>query len=1138
MNWRPWQINYSGRWMVPLLLLVIAMLTITWRYGQQMQKMDVELTEHETERLHERLSVEQPHIESLEDWRHPLLLRRLVGGLAVHRGLTHAYMVDSDGLVEASLSRADLGLPFQQVLVDSEQNTRALANWSRQKNSIDLEVVRAPNEPILLAQLPLLGGSRLWVQVDMTRSLAERQAEVQADWWRELIVLLAATLLLAAFLHVLWFRRAQQLVAALSAMGSGDLTARASLRGSDELAKIGAEADLMAQRVQISQTKLQRLMGLVERSPMVVIEWNKAPGWPVSFVTETVAQWGYQAADLMQSGRLFEDLVHPDDAKRIKLEVTGYLVDGPDNYRQEYRLRRADGRWAWIEDRTSLWRNAAGEVEAISAILVDVTHQRESQQTQQEQAELLRLFFELPFTGMAISSPVDKRWLQVNDRLCEILGYPRDELVTLSWAQMTPPGDLERNEGLFDELLAGKRTEYQLAKRFVRKDGEIVHTEMHVRAVRDHDGGVRRLLSTIQDVTLRKQTEAALQDSEQRLREAQRIGRMGSWVRDVGSDLPQWSDEMFRIFEVDPKHYIPSVTSMLTLVVPEDRHLLTQATASAVASGGSYESAFRIDVGGRLKYLRARGELRMEGGRPTRLVGAILDVTDITLAQKALQEKETLLAEAQAVAHIGNWSVDLLRDQATWSDELCRLLGYDPQQAKASLDNFMRVVHPDDLDGVSAFARQAINSPSTEPRLYEHRIVTPSGVRVLELRAHATLGRDSRVNRLFGTAMDVTEQRDAARVMLDYKEMLEQAEALVKLGSWAGDVDSQKLTMSEQLFRNVGLDPTKGMPSDAEYLGRLHPDDRAMVAADMQRIRAGEDPGELMFRTDPAWGPMRWLRRTVHRISREDSGLGPRFIGTLLDITEEIAAEERLKRLNLGLEQRVAERTEQLRQANRELEAFSYTVSHDLKAPLRGIDGYSQLLVEEYGADLDEEGRAFVQRIRQGVQQMSELIGDLLAYSKMERRDMAQEPVVLLSLVEHTVQGYEADIEKQGAEVRLAVEPLTLALDREGMALVLRNLIGNALKFSRDSEHPQIEVGARAEAGRHLLWVRDNGVGFDMKYHDRIFSIFQRLHRAEEFPGTGVGLALVAKAVQRMGGRVWAESEPGKGATFYLEFPL
>ena len=151
---------------------------------------------------------------------------------------------------------------------------------------------------------------------------------------------------------------------------------------------------------------------------------------------------------------------------------------------------------------------------------------------------------------------------------------------------------------------------------------------------------------------------------------------------------------------------------------------------------------------------------------------------------------------------------------------------------------------------------------------------------------------------------------------------------------------------------------------------------------------------------------------------------------------------------------------------------------------------------------------------------------------------MAPEPVALRPLIDAVLDGYQADIERQGARVQVEMGEFMLALDREGISVVLRNLIGNALKFSRDSLPPQIGIGTRLEAGRRVLWVRDNGVGFDMKYHDRMFGIFQRLHRAEEFAGTGVGLALVAKAVQRMGGRVWAESTVGAGATFYLEFPV
>ena len=293
----------------------------------------------------------------------------------------------------------------------------------------------------------------------------------------------------------------------------------------------------------------------------------------------------------------------------------------------------------------------------------------------------------------------------------------------------------------------------------------------------------------------------------------------------------------------------------------------------------------------------------------------------------------------------------------------------------------------------------------------------------------------------------------------------------------------------------------------------------------------------MRFRTHPGLGPVRWMRRVIQKIDRSAQGQGPSYIGTLLDITDAVLAEERLRAINEELERRVAERTEQLQEANRDLEAFTYTVSHDLKAPLRGIDGYSQLLMEDYGPQLGDEGLVFLERIRRGVGQMGELIADLLDYSRMERREMEPQPQVMLDLIERAIDTYEADIERQQVEVRRCLEPMTLKLDREGMAVVLRNLIGNAIKFSRSCANPVVEIGSRVENDRYLLWVRDNGVGFDMQYHDRIFGIFQRLHRAEEYPGTGVGLALVAKAVQRMGGRVWAESRLGEGATFYLEFP-
>ena len=337
--------------------------------------------------------------------------------------------------------------------------------------------------------------------------------------------------------------------------------------------------------------------------------------------------------------------------------------------------------------------------------------------------------------------------------------------------------------------------------------------------------------------------------------------------------------------------------------------------------------------------------------------------------------------------------------------------------------------------------------------------------------------------------------------------------------------------------RNTGRDEAMGPPPDlAAYLTYIHPDDQDRVGRFMRAIPDAASMGTAEFRRHPDLGPLRWFRGSVQSQPMDAPGFYS-YSGTLLDITQLKQAQTTLEQNNAVLEQRVTERTAQLRGLNEELEAFSYTVSHDLKAPLRGIDGYSQLLEEEHSSQLNEEGRQFLTRIRRGVLQMGDLISGLLDYSRMERRTMEHQRVDVPALVAQVIEGHSADIEVTKVRLSLQLEPMVLQLDREGMAVVLRNLVGNAIKFSRTREQPQVEIGARTEGQRRILWVRDNGVGFDMKYHDRIFGIFQRLQRAEDYQGTGLGLALVAKAVQRMGGRVWAESQPGQGATFFLEFP-
>ena len=248
------------------------------------------------------------------------------------------------------------------------------------------------------------------------------------------------------------------------------------------------------------------------------------------------------------------------------------------------------------------------------------------------------------------------------------------------------------------------------------------------------------------------------------------------------------------------------------------------------------------------------------------------------------------------------------------------------------------------------------------------------------------------------------------------------------------------------------------------------------------------------------------------------------------------ATAEQLDRLNAELERRVAERTAQLEAANREIESFSYSVSHDLRTPLRAIDGYAQILGEDYSNSLDDEGRRLLGLVRSRAQRMGDLIDELLLFSRLGRSPLATTRIDMEALVCGVVE--DLDTGDAGPRPHIEIGPLP---DASGDAALIRqvwmNLLSNAIKFSRKCDDPRIVVSAAGTQGEPAYCVRDNGAGFDMAYYDKLFSVFQRLHGPDEFPGTGVGLAIVQRIVARHGGRVWAESRVGEGAAFYFSLP-
>ncbi|MEX2542404.1 MAG: ATP-binding protein [Trueperaceae bacterium] len=354
-----------------------------------------------------------------------------------------------------------------------------------------------------------------------------------------------------------------------------------------------------------------------------------------------------------------------------------------------------------------------------------------------------------------------------------------------------------------------------------------------------------------------------------------------------------------------------------------------------------------------------------------------------------------------------------------------------------------------------------------------------------------------------------------------------------EIGAW--DLDLQTLTATRSLEHDKIFGYREMLPewSYGKFLGvHVHPDDRAHVDATFQRVMDTYDDWDFECRIIRVDGNVRWIwaRGSVHR---NHAGEPVRLLGLVKDITDRKQVEQRLGTARDQLELRVQERTAELESLNAELESFNYSVSHDLRAPLRGIDGFSQALLEDHWEELNDNARQHLLRIRSGAERMGQLIDDLLDLSRLSSRPIRRRPIDLTRMAEEIV----AELRTRDPERRVEVEVQAAATADADFGLVrtiLENLLGNAWKFTRKREDARIEFGMLSSTEVPVLFVRDNGAGFDNKYAGKLFAAFQRLHSAEEFSGTGIGLAIVQRIVRRHGGRVWAEGEPDKGASFYF----
>jgi len=360
------------------------------------------------------------------------------------------------------------------------------------------------------------------------------------------------------------------------------------------------------------------------------------------------------------------------------------------------------------------------------------------------------------------------------------------------------------------------------------------------------------------------------------------------------------------------------------------------------------------------------------------------------------------------------------------------------------------------------------------------------------------------------------------------------------VGLWEWDILASKVRYSHQWKRQLGHADHEISDDFSEWRKRLHPDDEGRVTAALERFIANPQ-GEYISeqRLQHQDGSYRWIL-AQGCVVYDAAGRPARMLGSHVDITAFKQLEQSLREsegryrgLVDALESRVDQRTRELMDAYRESQNFAYAVAHDLKAPLRAISGFCSLLGQSASDRLSEQERTYVDRANEGAIRMAALIDDLLQYSRIEHREQQLVAIDCREFVDGLIGEMSYAIEREGAQIVVDLDRTPVLADREGLRIALSNLLDNALKFSHESEHPRIVIESSIESGRYLIKVRDNGIGFNPAYREKIFEIFNRLH-ATGYEGTGIGLALVRKAVQRMNGKVWADSVQGEGATFYI----
>ncbi|MGL5193007.1 MAG: PAS domain S-box protein [Chroococcales cyanobacterium] len=808
---------------------------------------------------------------------------------------------------------------------------------------------------------------------------------------------------------------------------------------------------------------------------------------------------------------------------------------------------------------------------ALAQMQGELTHAQTQEETagaSPKSAEIYKTIFEKAPIGMVLISWQTQWFVQVNPTFCNLLGYADSELATLTFGEITDPEDRQTDwEFLRQRDENPEIASYQTEKRLIRKNGEILWVHLSVSVLEDSQGNPLYLLGTIQDDSDRLRTQCALQESQERLQNVLDTLPLGVGITDANGTILQGNPAVKKIWGgaryvgmdryYEYKGWWPDTGKQVS---SEEWALFrTLQTGQSIWN----EEVDIEDFNGKRKtILNSTMPLRNQAGV---MVGAMVvnqDITEQRLVENALWENQRLIQQIAEATPTILYLYDLQENRNIYSNQhLNEILGYLPEEIENMGPDFLpNSIHPEDWPRVVENQLKLISAQDGEIIETEYRMRNFQG------EWHWLISRDTIFSRtpegaakqILGMGLDISLRKRAEAELVEYRQQLEELVEwrTAELQNTNQQLEREiadriraevQLKKSETRYRLLAENATDMISThtpegiyqyvspccftllgyhSSDLIGHsayewIHPDDIPGVELSYRTVLEALVPFQVVYRVRHQDGHYMWFETNAQAICDPQTGDVVKIQAASRDISDRHRIEKEL-----------AQHTADLARSNAELEQFAYIASHDLQEPLRMVASYTQLLALRYPGKLDAQADKYIAYILDGATRMQQLINDLLQYSRVGTHGKSFDLVDCNEIMTRAIANLKMAIRKSNARVNWQNLPQVFG-DKTQLLQLFQNLIANAIKY-RSPQTPEVQIEAHYREGEWLFSVKDNGIGIDPKHGDRIFQIFQRLHTRDEYPGTGIGLAICKRIVERHRGHIWVESEPDRGAIFYF----